>query len=81
MQLYLLSEKLDIFCFKTLQVEKFNSLSLIVQIVLVLHNDEAEIEHRFSINKEIMKDNISEMMTLVSSKIVRDYLKVSCLET
>ena len=61
MQSYLLSERFHTFYFKTLEIENYNSLSL---IVLMLHNG-AEIERGFSTNKETLKDNMSEM-TLVS---------------
>ena len=47
-------------------IEKYNSLSLIVQTVLVLHNGQAETERGFSINKETMKDNMS--MTIIVSE-------------
>ena len=64
MQSYLLSERFHTFYFKTLEIENYNSLSLIVQTVLMLHNG-SEIERGFSTNKETLKDNMSEM-TLVS---------------
>ena len=48
--------------------------------MLVLHNGQAEVEHDFSINKENMKDNMSEMK-LVLRRILRDHVKANCLET
>ena len=43
-------------------------------------NGQAEIERGFSINKEVMKDNMSEL-TLVSRRLVKDFLRSNSLET
>ena len=49
--------------------------------MLVLHNGQAEVEHDdFRIDRENMKDNMSEMK-LVLRRILRDYVKATCLET
>ena len=46
----------------------------------VLLNDQAKIFRVFSINKEIMKDNMSEM-TSVSRRVDRVYLQANYLDT
>lgn len=74
------SERLDSFFFETLSMGEYKSLAIIVQTILVLHNGQAEIERGFSINKEVMKDNMSEL-TLVSRRLVKDYLRSNSLET
>ena len=80
MQGYFLSERLDMFCCKILKIEKYDSLYFVVEIELVLLNDQAKMFRVFNINKETMKDNMSEM-TSVSRRIVRVYLQANCLET
>ena len=66
------------FFFVTLDIGKYKALSLIVQTVLVLHNEQAEVERGFSINKYIMEDNMSEL-SLVSRRLVKDYLRSNIL--
>ena len=66
------SERCDTFIFQTLDMGKYKSLAIIVQTILVLHNEQAEIERGFSINKKVMKDAVSELI-LVSRRLVKDY--------
>ena len=45
-----------------------------------MHNGQAEIKRGFFINKEVMKDNMSEL-TLVSRRLVKDFLRSNSLKT
>ena len=76
---YTTCQRLDTFFFTTLEIGKYSSFSLIVQSVLVLHNGQAEVERGFSVSKEIMEDNMSEL-TLVSRRLVKDYLRAESIE-
>ena len=46
---------------------------------LIVHNGQAEVQRGFSMNKEFMKDIVSEL-TLVSRRSIKDYLRSSLLE-
>ena len=66
--------------FQTLDVGKYKALLLIVQTILILHNGQAEVERVFTINKHVMKDNMSELC-LVSRRLVKDYLRLNSLQS
>ena len=64
-------EQLDLFYFEMLYVAAKSSLGKLLQSLFVLHNGQAEVERGFSINKDLLENNIKEQ-SIVSRSI--DYM-------
>ena len=64
---------LDQFYFKTLKVPAKSSFGKLLQPLFVLHNDQAEVKQRFSINKALL-ENSMKGETITSRRIIKDYM-------
>ena len=53
--------------------DQFRSLRKLFQIVLILSHEQAQVEHGFTINKQLLNDNMSSE-TLVALRIVHDHM-------
>ena len=53
--------------------DQFRSLRKLFQIVLILSHGQAQVEHGFTINKQLLNDNMSSE-TLVALRIVHDHM-------
>ena len=51
--------------------DQFKSLRKLFQIVLILSHGQAQVEHRFTINKQLLDDNMSSE-TLAAERVVYD---------
>ena len=71
-------DRLDQFYFETLEVPAKSSLGKLLQALFVWHNGKAEVERGFSINKDLLENNMKEE-TIISRKI-KDYMYAYKLE-
>ena len=51
--------------------DQFKSLRKLFQIVLIISHGQAQVEHRFTINKQLLDDNMSSE-TLAAERVVYD---------
>ena len=65
--------KLDVFYFQTIGLDKYKELRYVMKVILTLSHGKASVEHGFSINKSVLKVNITEE-SIVSKKLVRDHM-------
>ena len=71
--------KLDVFHFQTIGLDKYKELKYVMKVVLTLSHGQASVERYFSMNKSLLKVNITEE-SIVSKKIVRDHMIANKLE-
>ena len=67
------TDRLDSFLFKYAVAAKFNDLAEILKIVLIVAHGQAQVEHRFSVNEQLLDDNMLTE-TLVAQRIVHDHM-------
>ena len=72
-------DRLDQFYFETLKVPAKSSLRKLLQPLFVLHNDQAEVERGFSINKALLENSIKGE-TITSRIRIKDYMYAYKLE-
>ena len=69
------TDRLDELFFSALSINKeWNSLWKIVKDILVLSHGQASVERGFSVNKEIMTDNMQQK-TLIAQRTIADHLR------
>ena len=66
-------DRLDRFYFETLEVPAESSLGELLQALFVLHNGKAQVERGFSINKNLLENNMNEE-TITSRRRIKDYM-------
>ena len=71
--------KLDVFYFQTIGLDKYKELKYVMKVILTLSHGQASVERGFSINKSVLKVNITEE-SIVSKKLVRDHIIANKLE-
>ena len=71
--------KLDVFYFQTIGLDKYKELKYVMKVILTLSHGQASVERGFSINKSVLKVNITEE-SIVSKKMVRDHMIANKLE-
>ena len=73
-------QRLDEFYFKPdFDIKRFKQFSFVLKIILTLSHGQAAVERGFSINKSLLKVNISEH-SIISKKIIRDHMLANGLE-
>ena len=72
-------DRLDKLYFETLKVPTKYSLEKLFQPLFVLHNDQAEVERAFSINKALL-ENSMKGKTITPRRVVKDCMYVYKLE-
>ena len=72
--------KLDVFYFQTIGLDKYKELKYVMKVILTLSHGQASVERGFSINKSVLKVNITEE-SIVSKKIVRGHMIANKLES
>ena len=68
------SQRLDSFFFNNLNVQKYESLSIVIKCVLLLFHSQSEVERGFSSNKNLLNDNMEEK-TLVARCCIKDHMQ------
>ena len=71
--------KLDVFCFQTIGLHKYKELKYVMKVILTLSHGQASVERGFSINKSVLKVNMTEE-SIVSKKLVGDHMIANKLE-
>ena len=66
-------DSLDQFYFERLKVPTESFLGKLLQALFVLHNGQAEVERGFSINKDLLENNMKEE-TITSRRRIQDYM-------
>ena len=64
---------------KTIGLDKYKELKYVMKVILTLSHGQESVEHGFSINKSVLKVNITEE-SIVSKKLVRDHIIANKLE-
>ena len=72
-------DRLDQIYFDTLEVPAKSFLGKLLQPLFVLHNDQAEVERGFSINKALLENSIKGE-TITSRRRTKDYMYAYKLE-
>ena len=73
------TQRLDSFFFNELNVQQYDSLSLVIKAILVLFHGQSQVERGFSVNKALMNDNMQEK-TILARRSVKAYLETNKLE-
>ena len=68
--------KLDVFYFQTIGLDKYKELKYMMKVISTLIHRQASTEPGFSINKSVLKVNITEE-SIASKKLVRDHMVVN----
>ena len=66
--------RFDEFYFSKIGVEKFPDFCLVIKLVLTLSHGQASVERGFSVNENLMVENLKESY-LVAQRIIYDYMK------
>ena len=66
--------RLDEFYFSKVGVEKFPDLCLVIKLVLTLSHGQASVERGFSINQNLVVENLKES-SLIVQRIIYDHMK------
>ena len=72
--------KLDVFYFQTIGLDKYKELNYVMKVIWILSHGQASVGRGFSINKSVLKVNITEE-SIVSKKLVRDHIIANKLES
>ena len=67
------------FFFNKLNVQQYESLSLVIKCILVLFHGQIQSEQGFSVNKAVMNDNMQEK-TVIARRSVKAYMQTYKLE-
>ena len=66
--------RLDEFYFSKIGVEKFSDFCLVIKLVLTLSHGQASVERGFSVNENLMVENLKES-SLIAQRIIYDHMK------
>jgi len=71
-------QRLDEFYFAPkFDIKRYKQLCYVLKIILTLSHCQAAVERRFSLNKALLKTNISEE-SIIAKKIIRDHMVANC---
>ncbi|GBM93347.1 hypothetical protein AVEN_238197-1 [Araneus ventricosus] len=69
-----LVDRLDVFYYEFLSNSKYSKLWNVVQVLLLLSHGQASVERGFSINKNLLVENLGNE-TIVAKRIIDDHLR------
>ena len=72
------SDQLDNFFFQKVSIQNYKTLSFAVRLVLTLSHGQASVERQFSVNNQVL-DNNMQVMSIVVWKHLVSHMKVNQL--
>ena len=72
------SDQLDNFFFQKVSIQNYKTLSFAVRLVLTLSHGQASVERQFSVNNQVL-DNNMQVMSIVVWKHLVNHMKVNQL--
>ena len=72
------SDQLDNFFFQKVSIQNYKTLSFVVRLVLTLSQGQASVERQFSVNSQVL-DNNMQVMSIVVWKHLINHMKVNQL--
>ena len=72
------SDQLDNFFFQKVSIQNYKTLSFVVRLVLTLSQGQASVERQFSVNSQVL-DNNMQVMSIVVWKHLINHMKANQL--
>ena len=72
------SDQLDNFFFQKVSIQNYKTLSFAVRLVLTLSHGQASVERQFSVNNQVLDNNL-QVMSIVVWKHLVNHMKVNQL--
>ena len=67
------TERIDDFCFRKINIQHYKSLSFLLQILFIMSHGQAAVERGFSINNNVVEQNMSPE-TITARRLIKDHM-------